>query len=134
MIKKLLEKIGLSTRCNKVNDPDFPYNKSNYICFIIDPANNEPMIKVNIADISDAGCLKYSEMIFNMAFGMYQKNIANILQSLSKQDSDIDAFVQNLTINLDDMVYQKIESKNNVVDNILLEPLIRPTTFQNHGK
>jgi len=132
VINRLFEYFGYRKieECQK----EFPYSKSNYICFIVDPKNNEPTIRINIADLSDIGCLKYSELILNMNFGAYQKNIGSILQNLSKKDPDIEAFVHNLTLNLDNLLQEiRLQELDNI-NKLSLKPLVKPTHFQNNVK
>jgi hypothetical protein len=135
MIFKLIKQIFNKKPYNHIekltNANDF--SNHNYLLFYIDNNNYEPNIKTNIVNLSDRSCEKYAQMLFNLNSGLYKQSIFDLLTSLSKQDININAFMENVILNWMYMVRDNEDIKENKEwnDN---KPIVSPTSFSKYAK
>jgi hypothetical protein len=131
-MKILLNKLFDFLRINKIKKQpkeDIP----NSITFTLEKNKENPTIKINLFNLSEDDCKNYAAMIFNMNFGLYENTIFNILNDISKQDEEVEAFTKNATMYYVFKV-KDLEKKILKENPLSYKPIISPTEFQKYAK
>lgn len=137
MIKKILSKIFAfqkKSKCNILNEPE-----GNYILITFPKNCKEPYIRLNVTDLSQEECTRYSQALFNLNSGRYHQSFLDLLKEMSHQDVTINKFIQALIlhwsylIKANSDISSAIPESKNLIDNDY-DPIISPMEFNKHAK
>lgn len=108
--------------------------ENNSIIFSLSKNKDDPLIKIDLVNMSEEDCKNYANMIFNINFGLYENTIFSLLKKIGKEDIDSGAFTKNLA-----MYYlfkaKDLETKIKAdEDPITNKPVVSPTEFQKYAK
>jgi len=134
-IKKLIFSFQSQKTKQRHNDTcNMP--EGNYILITFPKDHKEPYIRLNITDLSDEECNKYSEALFNLNSGRYHFSFLELLKEMSLQDNTINKFIQSAIMHWGYLIKANSQQipQQEVDNNQSDSPIVSPMEFNKHAK